>query len=751
MHMAGRGRWFRLMIVAALVVRLIPAPFFGHPWDMYIWLKSGELGLNHVNIYLLGDPVDYPWGFYAYPPAWLYWLIITTLVNKLYPNLNLHVFLIKLPIIISDIFAGILVYRIAVKLGFDEKRSLLVMGIWLFNPITYFISTIWGMFDSIAVLFMLISMKYILDEKYIRSAIAAGMGIAVKILPALILLPTLAHLLKSGKLDLRNFILKIVLPVAAVFLTISTPFLTTPIEYFNALFHHTKSVGGFTYWIAVSTLVNLSSFWYIPFIAFLIITIYIYRKIGIGLDNDRYIDACASTVAVFLATSPKVNIQYTLTLIPLLLLSKSFWAEKHFKRNFILLISSAVLWFASSCTILYGYDLNYLGRLYIMESYELRPEYIINILSGMFGGTRFVALSMDFANFKKLDLVILNKWNIILTAAIVAFGLLCILPTPSGVKLHNAPIRVGIPESADSAFIPDNDGSVSQFLKHYNVNYVVLSFSPDFVNTYQDYEPERDVTRYMRFKTAAGRWRYRDVKWLIDELHSRGVKVLLGIYLRKEKIKYHYGVHGFAVDWVKDHPEILGSRDVLLFNSTVNVNGRHILYADYFSMRMKSIVRDFGFDGVYLMDWNDWKIKGDKISYILPLLKRLKSFGSSEIFVEGVDSTNDVNSTLILMKNADYVVLKTAPWVNRIYYVRTDDVSMHSYRRYLSQVLEDLSEDERGHLLYGVYVFDYVDGWFTPAFELQREVDALYRVGVRGGYVIYYSSRYVPYKITIGG
>jgi len=751
MRMAGRGRWFRLMIIVALIARLIPAPFFGHPWDMYIWLKSGELGLDQVNIYLLGDPVDYPWGFYAYPPAWLYWLILTTLINRLYPNLNLHVFLIKLPIIVSDILVGILVYRIAARLGFDERRSLLIAGIWLFNPITYFISTIWGMFDSIAVLFMLISIKYILDEKYIRSAIAAGVGIAVKILPALILLPTLVHLLKSGKLDLKNFILRIAFPAAAVFLIISTPFLTTPIEYFNALFHHTKSVGQFTYWIAVSTIVNLSNFWYIPFIAFLIITIYIYKKMGIGLNHDRYIDACAAVVAVFLATSPKVNIQYTLTLIPLLLLSKSFWAQKNFKRNFILLISSAVLWLASSSTILYGYDLNYLGRLYIMESYELRPEYIINIVSGLFGGTRFVALSMDFANFKKLDLVILNKWNIILTAVIVAFGLLCILPTPSGVKLHNAPIRVGIPESADSAFIPGSGGSVSQFLKHYNVNYVVLSFSPDFVNTYQGYEPEKDITRYMRFKTATGRWRYRDVKWLIDELHSRGVKVLLGIYLRKEKVKYHYGVQGFAVDWIKNHPEILGFQDVLLFNSTVNMAGKDTLYADYFSRRTKLIIKDFGFDGVYLMDWNNWKITGDKLSYILPLLDRLRLLKCGEIFVEGIDSTNDVSSTLTLIKNSDYVVLKTAPWINRIYYIRTDDVSISSYQRYLSQTLESLSEDEKKHLLYGIYVFDFVDGWLTPAFEMQREVNAFNRAGVEGGYAIYYSSRYVPYKITIGG
>ena len=226
---------------------------------------------------------------------------------------------------------------------------------------------------------------------------------------------------------------------------------------------------------------------------------------------------------------------------------------------------------------------------------------------------------------------------------------------------------------------------------------------------------------------------------------------MLGIYLRKEKVKYHYGVQGFAVDWIKDHPEILGFQDVLLFNSTVNMAGKDTLYADYFSRKTKLIVKDFGFDGVYLMDWNNWKIRGDKLSYILPLLNRLRLLKCGEIFVEGIDSTYDISSTLTLIKNADYVVLKTAPWINRIYYIRTDDVSISSYQRYLSQTLESLSEDEKKHLLYGIYVFDFVDGWLTPAFEVQREVNAFHRAGVEGGYAIYYSSRYVPYKITISG
>ncbi|HDD40395.1 MAG TPA: DUF2029 domain-containing protein, partial [Nitrososphaeria archaeon] len=481
--MRGARRWTLIVLLIGLTSRLLPSAFYGHPWDMFIWIKSGELGLHEINIYQFDNPVDYPWGFYAYPPMWLYWLIIAVKLGDLVGNINFKVFLIKLPIIVSDILVAILLYRLARKLGFDEKQSLLAMGIWLFNPITYFISAIWGMFDSIAVFFALLGVYYILEEKYVKAGIAIGLGTAVKIIPALILLPALVYLVKGKKTTVKDFIVKLVTPSALLFLIISTPFLSSPLQYFKALLQHTKSVGGFTYWVALSALVNLSNFWFIPFIAFGVIMIVIAKKMRPG--KLGFIWACALIIASLLATSPKVNIQYTNFLIPLLLISKEFWTEKRVKRNFCLLMFTAVLWIASSWIILTGYSLEYLGRLYVAESYEISPAYILTIVTGIFGGTRFVALMMDYLNLQKLDTAYISKWNVTIYVVVILIGLACVLPSPTGVVMPYAPIRIGIPESPDSAFIPESDKSVDQFLKHYNVTHVVIAFSPDFVNTYR--------------------------------------------------------------------------------------------------------------------------------------------------------------------------------------------------------------------------------------------------------------------------
>jgi len=210
--MRGARRWTLIVLLIGLISRLLPSAFYAHPWDMYIWIKSGELGLHEINIYQFDNPVDYPWGFYAYPPMWLYWLIIAVKLGDLVGNINFKVFLIKLPIIVSDILVAIILYRLARKLGFDEKQSLLAMGIWLFNPITYFISAIWGMFDSIAVFFALLGIYYILEEKYVKAGIAIGLGTAVKIIPALILLPALVYLVKGKKTTVKDFVIKLVIP-----------------------------------------------------------------------------------------------------------------------------------------------------------------------------------------------------------------------------------------------------------------------------------------------------------------------------------------------------------------------------------------------------------------------------------------------------------------------------------------------------------------------------------------------------------
>ncbi len=729
-----------LILLLGFVSRLIPSAFYAHPWDMYIWLKSGELGLNDLNIYKFSNPVDYPWGFYAYPPGWLYWLV---LVSSMGGSINFKIFMIKLPIITADIAVAVVLYHLGRMLGLDEKRSLITIGVWLFNPITYFISSFWGMFDSIAVFFQLLAIYFLLRDRYSLSGVMIGLGTAVKILPALLILPIMAYLWKKNKSSSKTLALKLILPAVIVFVLISAPFLSMPLEYMRTLLQHTRSVGGFTYWMALSTFINLSNFWLIPFIAFVAIFFLIARRMK--PDKHGLVWALSVTLVSFLATSPKVNIQYTNFLIPLILLSRELWNTKNVKRNLILLFVSAAIWITSSWFILAGYDPAYVGRLYVSESYEIGLPYVLMIVAGLFGGTRFIAFAMDYFNLQRYDTAYLSKWNAMTYVVVILLGLAAILPSPSGVVLPNHPIRIAIPESPDSSFIPGSEETVDQFLKHYNVTHVVLLFSPDFVNTYNGFSPNQDVTKYFRFRIESKRWSQADIRWLIRNLKNRGLTVLLGVYLKAEGPIYRYGVQGFSIEWLRSHPSLIGARRVLLFNSTSGFQ-ENSSYADFFSGKLQRIVKDFGFDGVYLMAWDDWKIRSGKLDHFIPLLKSLRSRISKPIFVEGPELM-DRSIIADLLKESDYLVLKTAPLVSRLYYGASDNLSFFNYDHGLARLLSEIPEKDR--LLFSAYTFSIVDGWFNPAIELQYEVNRYTDVGLTSGYAIYYADRYVPYKISI--
>ena len=740
-------RELKIALVIGFVSRLLVSPFFAHPWDMYIWIRSGELALQNLNIYVVGNPVDYPWGFYAYPPTWLYWLMAVTIMAKIIGSLMFQVFLIKLPIIVADILVGYLIYRVGLLVGLGEDRSFKASLIWLFNPITFFMSSVWGMFDSISVLFMLLGIHQLIRGRYVNSGILFGVGASVKLFPALMIPPAVIYLVyRSKQASIKEAILNIILPSLVTFTILSTPFLSTPIEYFTRILQHTKSVGSFTYWVLLSNLVNLSSFWFIYVIIFLAGVIIAYRRFR-GSEWNEFINMSAATMAIFLAVSPKVNIQYLLTLFPLLTLSKNFWKYRQLLLNYVIIVVAGTVWIASSTPIFSNYSLDYLGRIFIPQTYEFGVAGILFIAMAVFAGSRFIVLALHYVGFRSFDIRVMSRWSVL--AILLIFSMmLSIFPTPLGVSLPKTPIRIAIPESVDAAFIPGSEASVDNYLENYDINYVVLSFSPDFINTYEGYRPERDLTMYLRFKTGSNPWLYRDLAWLVQALKERGVKPLLGVYLRVEQVKTHYGVHGFLVNWTTSKPEILGAGNLLLFNTSITVENKSMPYSEFFAERIGKIIRDFGFEGVYLMSWYDWRIGKVNLSHVIPLLSSIR--GQADlILVESADSTNDIRHIHKLLQYADYVVLKTAPWINTVYYARVDNVTLTDYEMFIRRVLKTLGPSERARLLYSLYVFDFVEGWATPAAEIQVEANRFYSLGLRSGYAIYYASRYVPYKVTV--
>lgn len=60
---------------------------------------------------------------------------------------SLHHWLLKIPFIAADIVIAFIIYKIGQK--YFSKKSLLAAGLFLFNPVVIYNSTIWGQTDSL--------------------------------------------------------------------------------------------------------------------------------------------------------------------------------------------------------------------------------------------------------------------------------------------------------------------------------------------------------------------------------------------------------------------------------------------------------------------------------------------------------------------------------------------------------------------------------------------------------------------------
>ena len=196
----------RKVVLAALAVRMALAPFFMHAGDVSTLYESSIMALKGQNFYdfvyqqtlqmqnATGLPIFFegyayhPLAIYFFVPFyWLYSLIagpnlvligghFPSLPVLVYPWLPVMLLFLKMPIFIADISV---VYLLA-------KTDLKKAELYAFCPYVIFISAIWGMFDAIVAVFLLIS-YLTFDRNPFVSGIAYGVSL-VK-LYTIVLLP----------------------------------------------------------------------------------------------------------------------------------------------------------------------------------------------------------------------------------------------------------------------------------------------------------------------------------------------------------------------------------------------------------------------------------------------------------------------------------------------------------------------------------------------------------------------------------
>jgi len=86
-------------------------------------------------------------------------------------GMYLLVFMMKLPLLLIDLLAGLLLYRIVIKNGLDSRRAGFAFWAWYLNPYVV-INEIWGALDMLPTLLILAAFAMLRERHYVRGSLA---------------------------------------------------------------------------------------------------------------------------------------------------------------------------------------------------------------------------------------------------------------------------------------------------------------------------------------------------------------------------------------------------------------------------------------------------------------------------------------------------------------------------------------------------------------------------------------------------
>lgn len=192
-----RDRRFWLLFGVALLVRAVLMPLpepidFDLAYFLFPWMNYSP-GHSLVELYLYGEPVV------NYPPFFMTILLgLGKLYGVLVPSLEktpLQMALIKLPTVIADLATGVAIYAAAWQIeqrrGRVSRLPLLAAGLWLLNPAVIYVSSIWGQFDSMHTLWMVVALLAAVNRRWGWSGLFMGLALLTKA-QALTVIPLLA-------------------------------------------------------------------------------------------------------------------------------------------------------------------------------------------------------------------------------------------------------------------------------------------------------------------------------------------------------------------------------------------------------------------------------------------------------------------------------------------------------------------------------------------------------------------------------
>ncbi len=263
------------------------------------------------------------------------------------PTPFLYYFLIKQPIIVCDVLTAYFLYRYVGRRGSDKASF--VLKVWLFSPFMIIVSSIWGMFDAIAVLFVVLSLTM---RPGAYRGVWAGVATFAKSVPLIYTIP-----LARGPRPVRNLALSLGVPVGAsavmVWLSGWSIFgqggVGTTLQSTLSSARGSLSLWAIPYYLNSNGMLSTSAAsslsepaGYAWIVAVPLATILAYK--WFGFDTERgMVRTLLIITLTFLLLRGQVNEQYSLYLFAPALIDVAMWSPQ--RRNLVLASMATVLTF----------------------------------------------------------------------------------------------------------------------------------------------------------------------------------------------------------------------------------------------------------------------------------------------------------------------------------------------------------------------------------------------------------------------
>lgn len=186
-----------IIFILALVLRLLLV-FVAHHGDLNNNISWGNIALERgLRGYYEGD--SWPYSNPNQPPLTILTFAGTSYIWKSVENVSWLLnnkfrafpsafiwfwegkgmdLTVKLPGVISDLLIGYLIYKFFKKR--NNKHAILLTSVWLFNPVTWYNSTVWGQTDAIVNLLALTSVIFLLKKDLVKSLVFLALSILFK-------------------------------------------------------------------------------------------------------------------------------------------------------------------------------------------------------------------------------------------------------------------------------------------------------------------------------------------------------------------------------------------------------------------------------------------------------------------------------------------------------------------------------------------------------------------------------------------